>query len=83
MAESENPSSGVQTVIDRYQLMLADAFAGALRQAYPNARSRAIRSKASLLLCVLVGIGVRKRNGFQGQPVQEVVDQINEFITLE
>lgn len=82
MAEADCPSTEVQTVIDKYQSMLTGAFAGALHQAYPNARDEVIDAKAAFLLCALVGIVVKKRNGFQGQPVQQVVDQIVEFITL-
>ena len=83
MAEAENPSSEVQSVIDRYQSMLTDSFAGALRHAYPNADKQVVDAKASLLLCALIGIGVKKRNGFHGQPVQQVVDQLIECVTLE
>ncbi|MBL4908253.1 MAG: TetR/AcrR family transcriptional regulator [Sneathiella sp.] len=83
MAEEENPTAAVQKIIDRYQTKIADALASALRQAYPKAKNPIIQAKASLLLCVMLGIAVKKRNGFQGQPVQEIVEQIMDFVTIK
>jgi len=80
ITETEQPSSGVQSVIDRYQTTLTDAFAGALVRSNPKASSREITSRADLLLCLTLGIAVKKRNGFEGPPVQKLVDQIVEFV---
>jgi AcrR family transcriptional regulator len=81
IVDTERPSADVQSVIDRYQSMLTDAFARALRNAHPDASRREIASKADLLLCLMLGIAVKKRNGFEGAPVQRVVDQIMKFVT--
>lgn len=81
IAETEKPSSDVQSVIDRYQSTLTDAFARALRRANPDASEQEIDSKADLLLCLMLGIAVKKRNGFEGAPVQRVVNQIMEFVS--
>jgi TetR/AcrR family transcriptional repressor of nem operon len=80
IVDAEKPGSDVQSVIDRYQSTLTDAFARALRNARPDASSREIASKADLLLCLMLGIAVKKRNGFEGAPVQNVVDQIMGFV---
>ena len=42
IVETEEHSPGVQSVIDRYQNMLTDAFAGALLRSDPKASSREI-----------------------------------------
>ncbi len=75
------PTRDVLSVIDRYQSMLTQAFAGALRRSNPDAESHEITSKANLLLCLILGIAVKKRNGFEGRPMQQVVEQIVEFAT--
>ncbi|PCH80063.1 MAG: hypothetical protein COB90_09585 [Hyphomicrobiales bacterium] len=81
MVGTEQPNANVQAVIDRYQSMITDAFAGALHRSKPEADAHEIASKANLLFCLIIGIGVRKRNGFSGHPVQQVVDQIVEFVS--
>ena len=81
MVATERPNPAVQAVIDRYQSMITEAFAGALHRGKPEADADEIASKANLLFCVVLGIGVRKRIKFSGSPVQQVVDQIVEFVT--
>jgi TetR/AcrR family transcriptional repressor of nem operon len=78
---TESPNADVQLVIDRYESILTDAFAGALHRSNPEASAQEIESKANLLLCLILGIAVKKRNGFQGRPVQQIVEQIVEFAT--
>ena len=80
MAEIDNPSAPVKRVVAQYQALLADEFAQALKHAFPKAKDQAIAAKASFLQCVMVGIAVKKRAGFQGPPVQQVVDQIMDFV---
>jgi TetR/AcrR family transcriptional repressor of nem operon len=81
IVETEQPNADVQLVIDRYQSMLTVAFAGALHRSNPEASTQEIKSRANLLLCLILGIAVKKRNGFQGRPVQQVVEQIVAFVT--
>jgi TetR/AcrR family transcriptional repressor of nem operon len=78
---TEQPNADVQQVIDRYQSMLANAFAGALHRCSPETSAQEIESRANLLLCLILGIAVKKRNGFQGRPIQEIVEQIVAFVT--
>lgn len=81
IVETEKPKPDVQSVIDRYQSTLKKAFTGALRQSNPEATTQEVASKAELLLCLTLGIAVKKRNGYQGSPVQKVVNQIIDFVT--
>ncbi|MBT5239053.1 MAG: TetR/AcrR family transcriptional regulator [Rhodospirillaceae bacterium] len=83
MAEIDNPSAPVKRVVARYQAILTDGFANALGHAYPKTKDQAIAAKASFLQCMMVGIAVKKRAGFYGQPVQEVIDQIMDFVTID
>lgn len=83
MAETISPDPDVQAVIDRYQRLLEGAFANLLRTEFPSADARDIEARAALLLCLVVGIAVKKRNGFQGQPVRIVIDQIMEMARLD
>ena len=79
IVETEQPNADVQLVIDSCQSMLTDAFAGALHRSNLEANAQEIKSKANLLICLILGITVKKRNGFQGPPVQQVVEQIIKF----
>ncbi|PKQ01516.1 MAG: hypothetical protein CVT73_23045 [Alphaproteobacteria bacterium HGW-Alphaproteobacteria-12] len=76
MADATSPAPEVQAVIDRYQRLLEGAFSALLRTEYPLADPRDIQARTALLLCLVIGISVRKRNGFEGRPAQVVVDEI-------
>ncbi len=76
MADTPPSDPGVQAVIDRYQHLLEGAFAALLRTEYPQADPRDVEARAALLLCLVIGIAIRRRNGFEGRPMQIVVDEV-------
>jgi TetR/AcrR family transcriptional repressor of nem operon len=83
MAIDEAQRPVIKLTIEKYEALLTKCFADIIRQDFPNASSVEIESKASLLLCFMAGIAIKKRNGFEGRPVQIVVDQIMKSIYVE
>lgn len=77
------PRPAIQATIKQYETLLTGCFADVIRHDFPQAAALEVESKASLLFCLLAGIAIRKRNGFAGQPVQIVVDQIIKSIYRE
>ncbi len=73
----------IKATIDEYEALLTAGFANIIRSDFPNASASEVESKASMLLCFLAGIAVKKRHGFSGRPVQIVVDQIIKSIYTE
>jgi TetR/AcrR family transcriptional regulator, transcriptional repressor for nem operon len=65
----------VQAIIARYEALITDSFANVLRHDNPQDTDADIEAKASLLLCLMAGIALKKRNGFEGSALQIVVDQ--------
>ncbi len=70
----QNPA--IKAIIEKYETLLTESFAKIIRHDFPQASAAETTSKATLLLCLLAGIAIKKRNGFTGRPVQQVVDQI-------
>ena len=66
----------IKAITQRYEKLLVDSFANLLRHDLPDASEADIHSKASMLLCLMAGIAVKKPNGFEGQPLQIVIDQV-------
>lgn len=83
MSIDEAKRPAVKATVDRYEKLLTESFASIIRHDFPLASSEEVHSKASMLLCLLAGIAIKKRNGFEGHPVQIVVDQIIKSIYME
>ena len=73
----------ISTIIDEYETLLTAGFSNIIRHDFPDASAEFVESTASLLLCFLAGIAIKKRNGFEGRPVQIVIDQIIKSIYNE
>jgi TetR/AcrR family transcriptional repressor of nem operon len=83
MATDEAQRPVIKLTIEKYEAVVTKCFKDIIRHDFPNASSVEVESKASLLLCLLAGIAIKKRNGFEGRPVQIVVDQIIKSIYVE